>query len=178
MSQSDQEQQPQPRNGYQPDDVALVLPLGMLDRTLFPVVGGKATNLGELIQAGFPVPAGFCVTTTAYTLFSERAGLEPILEELAAQVRTHPTHQRELAAAARAALLQAPLPSEVVQAVTSAYLTLFQGVPFPVAVRSSATAEDLPSASFAGQQETFLNIIGIEANPGPLHRAYQERRDH
>ena len=170
MSLSDQEQQP--RNGYQPGEVALVLPLGTLDRTLLPVVGGKATNLGELIQAGFSVPAGFCVTTTAYALFSERAGLEPILEELAAQVRTHPTHQRELAAAARAALLQAPLPSEVVQAVTSAYLTLFQGVPFPVAVRSSATTEDLPSASFAGQQETYLNIIGIEAVLEAMQRCF------
>ena len=170
MSLADQEQQP--RNGYQPGEVALVLPLGTLDRTLLPVVGGKATNLGELIQAGFPVPAGFCVTTAAYALFSERAGLEPILEELAAQVRTHPTHQRELAAAARAALLQAPLPSEVVQAVTSAYLTLFQGVPVPVAVRSSATAEDLPSASFAGQQETFLNIIGIEAVLDAVQRCF------
>ena len=136
------------------------------------MVGGKAANLGELIHAGFPVPAGFCVTTTAYALLSERAGLEPILEELAAQVQADPTRQRELAAAARAALLQAPLPSEVVQAVTSAYHTLFQGEPVPVAVRSSATAEDLPTASFAGQQETFLNIIGIEAVLDAVQRCF------
>jgi pyruvate,water dikinase len=139
---------------------------------MLPVVGGKAANLGELIQPGFPLPAGFCVTTAAYTLLSERAGLEPILEELAQQARADPTRQRELAAAARAALLQAPLPSEVIQAVTSAYHTLFQGEPVPVAVRSSATAEDLPSASFAGQQETFLNIIGIEAVLDAVQRCF------
>src|SRR6266566_235164 len=155
MSLPDQEQQP--KSEYQPGEVALVLPLSTLDRTLLPVVGGKAANLGELIHAGFPVPAGFCVTTAAYALLSERAGLEPILEELVAKTRTDTNRQKELAAAAHAALLQAPLPPGVVQAVTSAYHTLFQGEPVPVAVRSSATAEDLPTASFAGQQETFLN---------------------
>src|SRR5438876_6085436 len=136
MSLHDQEQQP--KIEYQPGEVALVLPLGTLDRSLLLAVGGKAANLGELIHAGFPVPAGFCISTAAYTLLSERAGLAPILEELAQQARADPTRQRELAAAARAALLQAPLPSEVIQAVTSAYHTVFQGEPVPVAVRSSA----------------------------------------
>ena len=92
MSLPDQEQQP--GNEYQLGEVALVLPLGTLDRTMLPVVGGKAANLGELIHAGFPVPAGYCVTTAAYTLLSERAGLEPILEELAAKTQADPTRQR------------------------------------------------------------------------------------
>src|SRR5712692_11421885 len=69
----------------------------------------------------------------------------------------------ELAAAARAALLQAPVPTSITGAITRAYQELGNGEPVPVAVRSSATAEDLPSASFAGQQDTYLNIIGTEA---------------
>ncbi len=64
-----------------PGDVALILPLSTLDRTLLAVVGGKATNLGELLRAGFSVPAGFCVTTAAYALAS--TDLEPLLAELA-----------------------------------------------------------------------------------------------
>jgi hypothetical protein len=64
----------QPGSEYLPGDTALVIPLNVLDRTLLPVVGGKAANLGELIHAGFSVPAGFCVTTAAYALVS--AGLE------------------------------------------------------------------------------------------------------
>ena len=113
MSLHDQEQQT--TSEYQPGEVVLVLPLGMIDRTLLLAVGGKAANLGELIQAGFPVPPGFCVTTAAYALLSENAGLEPILEELAAKTHVDPIPQNELAAAARATLLHAPLPSEVVQ---------------------------------------------------------------
>src|SRR6266487_4352341 len=73
MSLSDQE--PQPKRAYPSDEAALVVPLDAVDRTSLLVVGGKAANLGELIKAGFPVPAGFCVTTAAYALHSERAGL-------------------------------------------------------------------------------------------------------
>jgi phosphohistidine swiveling domain-containing protein len=160
MSIHDQAQQP--RDEHKPEDAALVLPLTALDRTMLPVVGGKAANLGELARAGFAIPPGFCITTTAYTLISESAGLEPMLAELAAQESDDPPHQKKLAAAARAALLEAPVPPGVAEAVTSAYRALFQGEPVPVAVRSSATAEDLPTASFAGQQETYLNIVGIE----------------
>ena len=150
----------QPGSEYLPGDTALVLPLNALDRTLLPVVGGKAANLGELIHAGFSVPAGFCVTTPAYALVS--AGLESTLAELAATPLDDVVRQASLAAAARAALLHAPVPANVSAAITAAYQKLFQGEPTPVAVRSSATAEDLPEASFAGQQETYLNIVGIQ----------------
>ncbi len=166
------DQEPQPKREYLSDEADLVVLLDAVDRTSLLVAGGKAANLGELIKAGFPVPAGFCVTTAAYALHSDHAGLEPILEELAAHTQPDPTRKLALAGAAREALLQAPLPPEVIQAVTVAYHTLFGGEPVPVAVRSSATAEDLPAASFAGQQDTFLNIIGIESMLEAVRRCF------
>ena len=137
----------------------LVLPLDAVDRGALPAVGGKGANLGELTRAGLPVPPGFCVTTAAYELVAGGAGLGPILHDLAA---TPPDHARlaKLAAATRAALLAAPVPPNVVEAITEAYRALGDGTSAPVAVRSSATAEDLPHASFAGQQDTFLNVLG------------------
>src|SRR6266566_3534229 len=146
-----------------PGTAALIVSLQTLDRTLLPLVGGKAANLGELTRAGFSVPDGFCVTTAAYVLLSDGAGLEPILAELASTRVQETVRLTELAAAARAALLQAPVPASCVKAITEAYQELSDGVPLPMAVRSSATTEDLPEASFAGQQETFLNIVGVEA---------------
>jgi len=144
------------------DAASLVLPLSDLDRTMLTVVGGKAANLGELIRAGFSVPAGFCVTTAAYARLCARADLDTYLSGLAATPRDDGARQAELAAAIRTALLETPLEASIVEAVTSAYQALSSEVPLPVAVRSSATAEDLPDASFAGQQETYLQIIGIE----------------
>jgi phosphohistidine swiveling domain-containing protein len=167
-----QDQGQRPGDEHQPGGDAFVLFLTALDRTMLPVVGGKAANLGELAHAGFSIPPGFCVTTTAYTLTSAGAGLEPILAELAMLESEDAARQKELAAAARAALLQAPVPPEVAVAVISAYQALFQGEPAPVAVRSSATAEDLPTASFAGQQETYLNIIGIKDVLSALQRCW------
>ena len=139
----------------------LILPFGAVDRGALAAVGGKAANLGELTRAGLPVPPGFCVTTTAYQLVAEDAWLEPILAGLA---DTHPgdtPRLAELASAARKRLLAARVPEAVGEAVVAAYATLGDRV--PVAVRSSATAEDLPTASFAGQQDTFLNVVGAEA---------------
>jgi phosphohistidine swiveling domain-containing protein len=144
------------------DAASLVLPLSDLDRTMLTVVGGKAANLGELIRAGFSVPAGFCVTTAAYARLCARADLDTYLSGLAATPRDDEARQAELAAAIRTALLETPLEASIVEAVTSAYQALSSEAPLPVAVRSSATAEDLPDASFAGQQETYLQIIGIE----------------
>ena len=157
-----QNQANQPPGSHQSNAGPLVLPLTTLDRTQLSLVGGKAASLGELIRAGFSVPGGFCVTTIAYALVS--ASLEPILAELA-RLRNDDVediaHQAELAAAARDAVLQSSIPTSITGAITRAYRAL--GNEEPVAVRSSATAEDLPSASFAGQQETYLNIIGVEA---------------
>src|SRR5258708_16506419 len=151
---------------------ALVVPLETLDRTSLPVAGGKAANLGELIRAGFTVPAGFCVTTAAYVRVSSRAGLDTYLSGLEAVSPEESARQIELAGAIPPPLCQAPLPSEVIEAITSASQSLSAGEPIPVSVRSSATAEDLPEASFAGQAETFLNVVGIEAVLSAVQRCF------
>src|SRR4051812_43558216 len=136
----------------------IVLPLGSPQATLASV-GGKALNLGELIRAGFPVPGGFCVTTAAYAIVSEAAELEPILDALAQVSSADATSLEQFAAAIRSRLMSAPIPESVEVAVTEAYRQLSGEPPGPaVAVRSSATAEDLPFASFAGQQDTYLNM--------------------
>jgi pyruvate,water dikinase len=139
----------------------LVLPLDDTDRAALPIVGGKAANLGELIRAGLPVPGGFCVTTAAYEIVAGGAGLDRILDELAQTPPGDTARLAELAAAVRARLLEAPVPDDFAGAITGAYRAL--GASVPVAVRSSATAEDLPHASFAGQQDTYLNVVGEEA---------------
>src|SRR4051812_32886135 len=77
---------------------ALVLPLGQLDRSLLPVVGGKAAALGELMGAGFAVPTGFCVTTAAYARIANAAGLDALLAELSARPTTDTDHESDLAA--------------------------------------------------------------------------------
>ena len=114
--------------------------LDLADARDFAFAGGKAVNLAELIGAGFPVPDGFCVGTPAYAQAADTAGIAALLDA------------PDLPARARDALLATPIPDDVAAAVTAAYLALGEGV--PVAVRSSATAEDLPGASFAGQQDT------------------------
>lgn len=141
----------------------IVLPFTTIDRASLPLVGGKAANLGELTRAGLPVPPGFCVTTAAYALVADRASLETILVELDTTVVDNRGHLAALAAAARASLLAAAMPDSVTGAIIEAYRALGNGALLPVAVRSSATAEDLPYASFAGQQDTYLNRVGIEA---------------
>jgi rifampicin phosphotransferase len=87
-----------------------VLPFDAIDRTMLPVAGGKAANLGELSRAGLPVPDGFCVTTAAYGLVAEAADLAPILNDLAGTRPDDTTRLAELAAAARAELLSGARP--------------------------------------------------------------------
>lgn len=142
----------------QPFDVALaaaefVVPFDRLTQADIEQAGGKAANLGELIGAGFPVPSGFAVTTKAYDCFVTANGLHDIIAQT---LREQPGN----GAAIRSAFEAAPIPPEVEQSILAAYRQLGQG---PVAVRSSATAEDLPQAASAGQQDTFLNIAGAEA---------------
>lgn len=138
----------------------IVVPLTALRRDALALLGGKGANLAELMSAGLPVPSGFCITTVAYEMVASEAGLEAILDTYG---DGGSEDNRHLAEAARNCLLGASLPAVVVQAIIDAYRILGAGKPVPVAVRSSATAEDLPFASFAGQQETSLNIVGIEA---------------
>lgn len=130
----------------------LVLPLDVIRRRDLALAGGKGANLGELTGAGYPVPGGFVVTTVAYDKFVEHSNLDKIISQVLLD-------QRENGAAIQEAFERAPIPSELEHAIKAAYQLLGQG---PVAVRSSATAEDLPEAAFAGQQDTYLNVIGPE----------------
>ena len=120
-------------------------------------VGGKGASLGEMTAAGLPVPPGFVVTAETYRTFIEETGIdEPLFEA----VEVDPEDSAALAeaeATAKELILETELPEPVRDRILSAYDDLDDGEAF-VAVRSSATAEDLPDASFAGQQETFLNI--------------------
>jgi rifampicin phosphotransferase len=153
-------------------NVQLTLPFGDIDRTMLPVIGGKAANLGELTRAGLPVPPGFCVSTAAYDFVTEGANLDPILDDLAETRPDDTARLAELATAARAALLRARVPSRVAEAITQAYQELGNGAYVPVAVRSSATAEDLLHASFAGQQETYLNVVGADSVLDAVRRCW------
>ncbi|HWM59874.1 MAG TPA: PEP/pyruvate-binding domain-containing protein [Pseudonocardia sp.] len=129
------------------------------------LVGGKGANLAELLAAGFPVPGGFCVDTTGYLAAAAATGLDDVL---AAAGTARP--DGALAARARAALTGAPVPEAIAEAVRAGYAQL--GADVPVAVRSSATAEDLPAASFAGQQDTFLNVVGADAVLDAVRRCW------
>ena len=146
-----------------------VLGLGDLDAHMLAQVGGKAANLGELLKAGLPVPGGFCLTTGAYAEATASLGLDAVHRDLQATPADHLEELADLAARARSLITAADLPPGIAGDVLSAYRALDsrdgQGeVPgVPVAVRSSATAEDLPFASFAGQQDTYLNVVGADA---------------
>ncbi|WP_426975805.1 PEP/pyruvate-binding domain-containing protein [Pseudarthrobacter sp. O4] len=139
----------------------LVLGLALVSKDMLPEVGGKAANLGELLRAGLPVPAGFCVTTEAYRQAMAPAGLEQVHRRLTATDADDLPALAGLAATARGLALDAAVPAGIADALRASYAAL--GADIPVAVRSSATAEDLPFASFAGQQDTFLNVVGAEA---------------
>jgi pyruvate,water dikinase len=148
----------------------LILHFSALDRDALPVAGGKAANLGELVRAGFPVPPGFCVTTAAYDMVATDAGLEPTLVALAEVDGGDTGRLAELAAEARSRLTGANIPDVLGQAIAEAYGELGDSV--AVGVRSSATAEDLPGASFAGQQDTYLNVVGVESVLDAVQRCW------
>lgn len=130
------------------------------------LAGGKGANLGELVSAGVPVPPGFVVTTKAYREFIESSGLgEKIISMLEGLDVNDTARLEEVSRKIRQMILDTPIPSHIEDAIKSAYRELAErvGVKDPlVAVRSSASAEDLPEASFAGQQDTYLNVKGAE----------------
>ena len=131
-----------------------------------PLVGGKCASLGELINAGVRVPPGFALTTEGYRRFMAEAGIDRELKRLLDRLDCQDMEALENASASiRAAIEAHPFSAEMEDLVAENYrrLSLRCGVPaVPVAVRSSATAEDLPGASFAGQQDTYLWIRGTD----------------
>jgi pyruvate,water dikinase len=121
------------------------------------LVGGKGANLGKMARAGLPVPPGFCVTTDAYKQFISEMDLWTEMERLLATLPA-----REAGERIRQRIEKAQMPESISKSIKEAYAKLNGGLA-PVAVRSSATAEDLADASFAGQQESYLGIRGNES---------------
>jgi phosphohistidine swiveling domain-containing protein len=124
--------------------------------------GGKGANLGELVRAGLPVPPGFVVTTQAYYAFVKEGGFGEKIVGLASRAND-PAEFETVEEEIGALFDGAGMPGGVADEIRAAYTSLAEGGTTPVAVRSSATAEDLPGASFAGQQETYLNVRGPDA---------------
>jgi len=140
------------------------IPFSQLNRADIARAGGKGANLGEMTAAGFPVPSGFVLTTAAYDAFVQANGLQVQIVELAQTVAgDDPGSAHAAAEKIRALFAQGAMGEELAAEITDAYGQLTQTSGVAVAVRSSATAEDLPTASFAGQQDTFLNIQNAEA---------------
>ena len=170
-------------NQQTPDKVclqdALVLPFTQVGIADIPIVGGKNASLGEMIQQltskGVKVPNGFATTAYAYGEFIQKAGLEPKLRKIFANLDVEDVDNlRQCGKQARYLMLQTPFPEELQQVIATAYDQLCQeyGADTDVAVRSSATAEDLPDASFAGQQETYLNVHGLPAVLDACHKCF------
>src|SRR3954465_1195822 len=157
-------------------DEQLVVPIAALGREDLALAGGKGANLGELVRGGFPVPDAVVITTAAYSSVVEGAGLAAAID---AGLRAGD------AAGIRAAFEAVTIPDRLRAEIVEAYAALGGD---PVAVRSSATAEDLPGAAFAGQQDTYLNVVGEVALLEAMRRcwgslwteraiAYRDRRD-
>ncbi len=121
-----------------------------------PIVGGKGANLGEMTNANIPVPPGFIVTADAYFDFIKKSRLTDKIRHLLQPLDSNDSKQlQKIAAQVKQVILDTAMPAELAQEIEQAYIKMGRGL---VAVRSSATAEDLPEASFAGQQRTLLNI--------------------
>jgi pyruvate,water dikinase len=149
-----------------------------------PLVGGKNASLGEMIQQltpqGVNVPTGFATTAFAYRYFVKEAGLEEKLRQLFSDLDVEDVNNlRERGRQARSLVLNTPFPKDLQAAIATAYQRLCErygtsasDLGVDVAVRSSATAEDLPDASFAGQQETYLNVQGVQGVLESCHRCF------
>jgi len=137
--------------------------LAEIDADDVDVAGGKGASLGELVEAGLPVPSGFVVTASTFRTFVESAGIGEDLYDLLDVDASDPAELEGVAEEAQSLVTGTPVPDDVATEIREAYARLGTeaGVDDPfVAVRSSATAEDLPDSSFAGQQDTYLNVTG------------------
>ena len=158
---------------------ALVLWFDEIGINDIPIVGGKNASLGEMIgqltPKGVNVPTGFATTAYAYRYFIQSAGLEEKLRNLFADLDVDDLQNLRIRARkARKLLLHTPFPKDFRSAIATSYKKLCEryNADTDVAVRSSATAEDLPDASFAGQQETYLNVTTAEEVLGATHRCF------
>jgi pyruvate, water dikinase len=156
-----------------------VLPLKQVNLQDIAQVGGKNASLGEMLQnllsQGINVPDGFATTAIAYRYFIHNAQLEAPLRSLFENLDTEDVQAlQRVGKAARSLILNTPFPADLAAAIAAAYteLCVEYGVDADVAVRSSATAEDLPDASFAGQQETYLNVHGVTNVLEACHKCF------
>ena len=135
-----------------------------LNKSDIGIAGGKGANLGELTQAGIPVPPGFVVTAQAYEKFMEDSGINGQVMNILEKIDINDTKALQAAAEEIKTIInETPIPEDMIVLILEAYNQLCQRVgedDTDVAIRSSATAEDLPEASFAGQQDTFLHVSG------------------
>ncbi|MGQ9724638.1 MAG: phosphoenolpyruvate synthase [Tepidimonas sp.] len=149
---------------FPPD--ALVVPFELLRMADVEIVGGKNASLGEMISQlpqGVRVPTGFATTAHAFREFLKHGGLAERIHAKLAALDADDVHALAATGAEIRAMVEAqPFPPKLEAAIREAYARLDGGADASYAVRSSATAEDLPDASFAGQQETFLNVVGLE----------------
>lgn len=143
-----------------------ILHFEVLDKTSLPRVGGKNASLGEMIKAGIRVPPGFAVTTDSYLNFITETGIKDKIYEILSNLKPDDVDALNRASSQIQGLINSTsMNDQVKSAIEKAYLELCGKCAVkdvPVAVRSSATAEDLPTASFAGQQDTYLWVVGTE----------------
>ena len=146
--------------------MAYVLGFEQVDKSSVPIVGGKNANLGEMLKSGIRVPPGFAITTESYLEFIASSGIADEIQNILAHV--HPESVPSLDHSSEQIeklILQAEMPLAIRQAIATNYENLCDRClldDLPVAVRSSATAEDLPNASFAGQQDSYLWVRGLD----------------
>jgi len=149
-------------------EASYTIPFGQISKDTFPEVGGKNASLGEMIrnltEAGIRVPGGFAVTVSAYRHFLRHNNLEGTIRRHLAMASGNDAALAEAGRAIREAIGAAGLPQDLRRSIAEAYAALCRTAgceDLPVAVRSSATSEDLPEASFAGQQDTYLYVHGL-----------------
>ncbi len=138
----------------------MILGLDKINKEDLLLVGGKAANLGEMTSAGFNVPRGFVITTKVYNQFLIDNNLDKIINKGLLEYENDENALLRESAKFRQKIAQAQFSNSLKNAIINTYSQL--GDDARVAVRSSATAEDLSDASFAGQQETYLNVMGVD----------------
>jgi len=154
-----------------------IIALDKLKNTDVALVGGKNASIGEMISnlasLGVSVPGGFATTAHAYRDFLAQRGLDVRIRDVLATLDVDDVEKlASVGAQIRGWMLETPFPDRLQQEVIASWRKMGQGAEFAVAVRSSATAEDLPEASFAGQQETFLNVRGEQHLLSCMHEVY------